>query len=274
MADLIFIHGLNTYGDHDIHIGPLKFGSMHGRLERAFFERNIKLFSLSGSMTATPLEQAEQIAQQVQSLALGNRFHLLGQSTGGLVARALALHPELRDRIASVMTIGTPHSGASAAEFGLAFSERHPFLQRFFAVCGYDTTRRLNNFRTFTPKAVEEFCQKLSKQDESSMKQMQVSFICQVEHAQISWPLLALASRLNPDHQPGDGFISTDSQKFGLTQGPFALDHFGELGFFPHLSRTARAQAALEFNHLIDAVSAIVHNEARLSPRRRLGSKT
>jgi len=265
MTELIFIHGLNTYGDHDIHIGPLKFGPMHIRLERAFSDRGIRFRSISGSMFAHPFEQAEQIVQQVQSLPITTRFHVLGQSTGGLVARAVAQHPKLHDRVASVLTMGTPHRGAPAAEFGLAFNENHPLLKRVLATCGYDTARKLTIFQAYTPKAVDEFCQELSARAKTPASQLQASFICQVEGAQTSWPLLMLESLLNSENQMGDGLISSDSQRFGLVQGPFALDHFGELGFFPHFSRSARVNAALEFNRMIDAIVSTVYNEGRLN---------
>ncbi len=263
MAELVFIHGLNTYGDHDIHIGPLKFGPMHARLERALAKRGIELVSLSGSPTATPSEQALQLAEQIKERKLANQFHLLGQSTGGLVARALAHHPNLQNRIASVMTIGTPHRGAIAAEFGLAFNQRYPRLQKIFAACGYDTERKLAIFRAFTPAAVSEFNQVLTQNGNISPKPLEVSFICQVARQETSWPLLVLGSRLNPEDAPGDGFISSASQRFGLTEGPFALDHFGELGFFPHLSRTARIAATSEFERLLDAIANTVRRAAQ-----------
>jgi triacylglycerol lipase len=53
-----------------------------------------------------------------------DRLNLIGFSTGGLDARLLAASPDWRDRIASVLTVATPHRGTPLATYVLERPER------------------------------------------------------------------------------------------------------------------------------------------------------
>lgn len=254
MALIIFVHGLNTYGDDDIHIGPLKFGEMHRHWHRALSARLLQFRPVTNLETRSPLDQAEEIIRNLDDLDPNERLHLLGQSTGGLTARALAVHPRWRERVASVMTVGTPHQGADAALFGLRFAERFPAWHRLFRLFGYDTVRKSTIYSHFTPEAVSEFNRGPNLPGDIRA----FSFICELPESELSWPLRLMHGRLNPDRNAGDGFISSQSQTFGEAHGTFALDHFGELGFFPFLSASARLKGSAEFERLADAIAAAV----------------
>lgn len=247
---IVFIHGLNTYGDDDVHIGPLRFGRMHANIERAFDERGVRVVSLGGLGTGSPVEQAMRASQVLKSRNLPARFHLLGQSTGGLVARVLAASPEWQIRIGTIFTVGTPHAGTLAARFGLEFADHYPALCRLFTMFGYDTRAKGEIFRHFTEDRLAEFNQKFP----GTPTVREISVICEVPREKLSWPLAIFHSRLNPTLQPSDGFIWSASQKRGEQWGPFALDHFSELGFFPHLSAGRRQEARAEFLRMIDAI--------------------
>lgn len=251
MATIVFIHGLNTYGDDDIHIGPLKFGYMHSRLEAEFKALGHDFVAVTGLGYGTPEEQAERALQQLPETA---ELHLLGQSTGGLVSRVLAAHPALNSRVRTVMTVGTPHGGTAAAEFALNFPEKHPTLTRLFSVAGYDTRLKAEIFKRFTPQAMREFNEKYPIL--STYKA--ISLICEVERERLSWPLQFFYKKLHPGSQKSDGLIWTESQKWGAQEGPFQLDHFAQLGFFPHLSRSARTEAEKEFRRLITCIDRFV----------------
>lgn len=256
MASLIFLHGLNTYGDDDIHIGPWKFAAMHTFWQKALERRGVEFHALTGLSPLAPRDQAQEALALVRARRPSEPLHLLGQSTGGLTARALAAHPELRGRVASVMTIGTPNSGASAAELGLEFARSSPAWHRLFSLFGYDTVQKTAIYRHFTPAAVREFNSSCALPSEVRA----LSFICEVGTSELSWPLRFLHGRINPEGAPGDGFIPSDSQRFGDCQGPYRLDHFGELGFFPYLRPSARLKTALEFERLADAVAKVAGN--------------
>ncbi len=251
MATLVFVHGLNTYGDDDVHIGPLTFGLMHARLERELKTLGHTFVPITSLGHGSPEEQAQRALKQIPSVS---EMHLLGQSTGGLVSRVLAAHADLSPRVRTVITIGTPHGGTNAAEFGLQFHEKYPSLSRLFAFAGYDTRQKAEIFRCFTLEAMSEFNRKYPVLDTYKA----VSLICEVDENGLSWPLRFLYKKLHPESQKSDGLIWTESQRWGHQEGPFRLDHFGQLGFFPHLSPSARAQARAEFRRLIMCIDRIV----------------
>lgn len=246
---IVFIHGLNTYGDDDLHVGPLAFGPMHARLEEELKARGHHFLPVLGLGFGSPEEQAEKARPQ---LPKDGPLYLFGQSTGGLVARVLAAHPALSSRIHSVFTIGTPHRGTAAAEFGLNFETRHPQLTKIFSMAGYDTRKKAEIFSHYTPKALHEFNQRYSERPNM------YSLICEVERRALSWPLRPFYKNLHPANQSSDGFIWAESQSWGESLGPFQLDHFTQLGFFPFFSTQAREHARREFDRLIAQIDRIV----------------
>ena len=255
MATLVFIHGLNTYGDDDIHIGPLRFGAMHARLEKRFRDLGHGFHAPQNLGAGSPEEMAEAAARQVREFAPRGPIHLLGQSTGGLVARAMAAREEFRERIASIITWGTPHQGTIAAHFAIEFARRRPGLARVFKTFGYDTGAKGSIFAHYTPEAQQTFNTRFPQTNERSF-----SLVCEVNQADLSWPLGFFHSRLHPEREASDGFVWRESQTWGNARGPFRLDHFGELGFFPHLRLSARRRAEIEFERLISEIDRIVSN--------------
>jgi pimeloyl-ACP methyl ester carboxylesterase len=254
MRTAVFVHGLNTYGDDDLHIGPLKFGSMHARLAKALAVRKVLVQSLTGLGAGSPEKQAERAVATMATIAkvepLGELV-LLGQSTGGLVARVMAAKLG-GERVKAIVTWGTPHAGSLAARFGLELGEKLPALQKIFARLGYDTQAKAEIFRHFTPEAMIEFNKKYPAVNRET------SLICEVAAPDLSWPLIPFYRKIHPQCEPSDGFIWSESQKRGETLGPFALDHFGELGFFPHLDPRAKARARSEFERLVDEIVKLV----------------
>lgn len=257
---LVFLHGLNTFGDDDIHIGPLKFGAMHSRLFAGLTARGLRCETVPRLGHGSIESQLAIAHQYMDQIDLPDSFHLLGQSTGGLVARALAASPKYRARVSTVMTLGTPNQGTWAAEFALSIAKRHRALHRVFKIFGYDSNEKTEIFRHFTPGAVGELNRWLRPQalEEQTPRTHEISLLCEVSQLDLAWPLVPLYRLLHPNGEPSDGFVWTQSQRHGRTIGPFALDHFGELGFFPHLSQRARTRAKSEFERLLDQIAAIV----------------
>lgn len=263
MATLVFLHGLNTYGDDLLHVGPLSFGLMHSKLEAAFRERDVDFIPVTGLGCGSPEEQAERALAFLDDVGLkelDTDLHILGQSIGGLVARVLASRPELKDRIRSVMTMGTPHEGTRAALFGLEFAESYPRWSRLLAAIGYDTRTKAEAFQHFTPDAMREF--NLKYPAPNGLRE--ISLVCEVEKDAIAWPLLGLYNHLHAPHSgaapASDGFILSSSQRRGEAIGPFELDHFAQLGYFFQVRPQARRKSEREFERLLETICEIVLN--------------
>ena len=262
MAKIVFFHGLNTFGDDELHLGPLKFGPMHYYLEEAFHARDIEFLCVTGIGAGRPevlaaralsfLNEAGYFAASLPSQK--NKIHLLGHSMGGLVARALASREEVHDQIASVITVGTPHRGTSAANFGIDLKTKNPVLYRALKLTGYDTTERSEIFAHFTADALKDFDSRFPL----PKGVRPISLVCEAKGRDLSVPFQL--ARVMGSAPPGDGLIPTASQRFGEELGSFALDHISELGYFFHVRPSARRFAAIEFKRMIDLVSDFVSN--------------
>jgi pimeloyl-ACP methyl ester carboxylesterase len=267
MAKLIFLHGLNTFGDDLIHIGPLRFGLMHSALEREFTARGVSFIPVTDLGAGSPDEQALRavsfleenghLGEPSNQYVIQSDLHILGHSVGGLVARSLSQKAKLRHRVKTIITVGTPHRGARVAERGVEFPRRYPFLQTVLQKIGYDTALRQFIFQQFTREAVTRFNESCPQHESAR----EITLLCEAQGSQISLPLkvLALLPQATDQTQTlGDGFIESDSQIHGEVIDRFALDHFSQLGVFLHVSAAARRNARLEFQRLIDTVTKIV----------------
>lgn len=264
MATILFLHGLNTFGDDLIHVGPLTFGPMDRHLKNAFSKqsskRKIEFISIPGIGAGSPEEQASKALSFIEAnvtLKQGGKFHLFGQSTGGLVARVLSHHPSISKRVASLITMGSPHTGADIAFFGLEFQAKFPRLQKTFSAMGYDTKAKTDFFKHFTPDSLIDFNRRFPSVQQEFRE---ICLLCEIEPTDVSFPL-KLLGRLNRGVtlKRGDGFITTASQCRGEVLGPFALDHFAQLGAFLHFGPEARKKSRFEFQRLIDVVVNIVN---------------
>jgi triacylglycerol esterase/lipase EstA (alpha/beta hydrolase family) len=78
---------------------------------------------------------AESLAEKIEGLCERTgleRFHIVGHSKGGILARQLVQHHGCDRRVKSLITLGTPHHGTPTAAFGvwitgLGLVSRSPF---------------------------------------------------------------------------------------------------------------------------------------------------
>lgn len=72
--------------------------------------------------TRRPSELTEMIAEKIERICMRTglqRFHIVGHSKGGLIARDYVQHYGGAHRARSVVTLGTPHHGTPTAAVGL-----------------------------------------------------------------------------------------------------------------------------------------------------------
>lgn len=107
MRAVVLVHGLGGSG--------ASFGAVRFALERG--GRRVlspDLRPADGSRSL--LELADQLGAQLDAgLEPGERFHLIGFSMGGLIARLHAQHPRRSRRLVSLSTVATPHRGSLLA---------------------------------------------------------------------------------------------------------------------------------------------------------------
>ena len=239
MSEFIFLHGLCTYGDDELHFGPARMGRLDRHILELFARRQTSLVSIDGIGFGSPEEQAETALSQIRSSA-SRHLILLGHSMGGLTARALQPRLEEAGHSVDVITWGTPHHGTSAAIRNDSRSVR-----KMATWVGYDLETRAATFKHCTPDALITFNKRYPLRQES-----QFSLICDVPFRYTTPLLFALRPR-----EPSDGFIKVESQNFGQILDRFRLDHFSAIGYSDlHPLPSVRTQNRAEFNRLVELV--------------------
>jgi pimeloyl-ACP methyl ester carboxylesterase len=263
---VFFIHGLNTFGDDLIHMGPLNFGPMVGSWRPRLEEIGCEVHSLKemgfGSFTDQVDRAMKQIDRVLASTSGDAPVHLFGHSMGGLVARGVAQRMSSRypGRVRTVLTIGSPHGGARAADGAFTFHERSPALYRLLKLFGYDTLERLEHLKPLRLEAIEEFNSRHPELDDTD----NVSIVGSVTWHQIGIHYKMIYKQLH--RTPGeesDGLVLSESQRWARHGGQFALDHLGQLGCFALLSIPSKRAARKEFERLVLAVQDIIKTNSQ-----------
>ncbi|MES2854763.1 MAG: hypothetical protein V4692_02815 [Bdellovibrionota bacterium] len=268
----VYLHGLNTYGDELVHIGPLTFGSMSEAWKKKFDEHKIEFIAVEGIGFDSPIKQAERALAFLlaKNLSHENRpVHLIGHSVGGLCARALSKIWPTKNGVSSIITFGTPHLGAHVAEQGIDMHLKAPMLHRAFKAVGYDSIERTSSFLHFTSAEIEKFNAEHPVPKDVSC----FSFICSVPRASLSLPYLLTYKKFHPAPcQESDGFIYCESQRWCEDRGPYKLDHFAQMGVHLHLRAGDRQRSRDEFVRLTTDVVEVIKNlnKDRNQPKKNL----
>ncbi len=250
-ATVVFLHGLNTFGDDCVHIGPLKLGRMDQIFKPSFEALGFRWLSIDGLGKGSPEVQAE-LAENTLRSHFGDseefEIHLIGHSMGGLVARALAKHSSFKRQIRSISTVSTPHQGTKIAEFAFdlaQWTQRVPFADRLMTMVNYRLLDRSTTFAKCSPSALKRF----NREFPISADPPLASFTTATPlfgRSIFFWPLSAILLT-----HPNDGLVSLSDQDpplQGSTIGPFNLDHFEALGL------THSTKGRVEFIRLIEEI--------------------
>lgn len=284
---VIFLHGLNTFGDDLLHLGPVTLGRMDQHVKREFEKLGARLISIDGIGSGSPEEQADVVIQKLaveKDLTEKANVFLLGNSMGGLVARVVAhilnndpiLNPK-NLKVNGLISWGTPHRGARAADLILTFAAENPRLVDSISKLGYDLKKNHSTFQHYSAESLAKFNSRYPVDRVAK----EYTFLCAVTARRASpyfWGMYGLIHRLpvgeftrrllneKSDPRPSDGFISLESQSWGETHGPYELDHFGQSGFHQIQPTAAqRVKGRIEFEKLCrDMYTVMTH--ARMKP--------
>lgn len=190
-----------------------------GRKHRYF--RNIaeSLTSLSAEFhhprvpaVASVAARADALVQLVRALP-GERVNVIAHSMGGLDARYAISRLGLSGRVASLVTIGSPHRGTPLA--GLALSRATARLLRIDALRDLDPSA-LERFNRDTPDApAVAYCSVVAASDRAHTNPL-------------LWPTHAYLSKRSG---PNDGLVPAASQKWGRVLREVQADHWAQVGW-------------------------------------------
>jgi len=143
----------------------------------------------------------------------GERFNLIAHSMGGLDARYAITRLGLAVRVASLVTIGSPHRGTPLAEF--------PFTRTAARAL------RLHAFADLTPRAVERFNRDVP--DVAGVAYCSVVSSSSLLHTNpLLWPSHLWLSRHGGAN---DGIVPAFSQRWGSVLREVEADHWAQVGW-------------------------------------------
>jgi pimeloyl-ACP methyl ester carboxylesterase len=218
---------------------------------------HIKVEAVANIGKGTPEEMAERVATEQAHLFQGP-VALVGQSAGGLVARAISRRPDINSHVVGVFTIASPHHGAPAAVRALSDMKRPTVLTRSLELIGYSMNEREQIFQSLTPEFMREFNRKYPIGGGTPLH----SFVCKLPFQDRGLGLTWWRTD-DPDHLVGDGFIPESSQTYGEVHGPFYCDHLDAMGLHFYLRKSRRLHARYEFKRIMQK---IVHLISEMNP--------
>lgn len=209
----VLAHGFG--GFRALGVGPLKqhyFRGVPGALEKLGFEVYVPKVP-----SVAPIEErARSLVEQISRIG-ADRVHLIAHSMGGLDVRYAIAHLGLGARVASLVTVATPHRGTPLADLGLSVLGRQ----------GRMLARERGCLTDLSPsRSHEEY---LGTPDVPV-----ASVIARPSRVSaIMPPLLPSYALLSKLAGPNDGVVPTSSQRFGRVLGEIDTDHWGSVGWSP-----------------------------------------
>lgn len=239
---VVLVHGfgsLGTVGKPGLLHHQARFLRLHGTLAYA---PNVAPYDTTAVRAQEWLTRLDRIVEE----AGAEKVNLIGYSAGGLDARFLASRCGLQDRIASVITVNTPHRGSELATWTLQESN----IVKQVALGVMDVSGRIfyereprvtAGLRELTP---EYLC------DEFNPKTPDVAGIYYASWAGAAGKgtetristLLLIQNRILYDLAGvNDGMVTVESARWGDFRGVVAGDHLTMAGVGPGSRRFSRA---------------------------------
>lgn len=232
---IVLVHGFA--GFDELGVGQFRhayFRGVRDRLAGAGIDvRTVKL-----SPVASLRERAAELASQVHAMK-GGKLHLVAHSMGGLDARLGLSSLGLADRVATLVTLGTPHRGTPLASLV-------PHLGKLRSI--------LRGLEDLSPESIRRMEERLADADGVRY----ASVLLAPTRKAVSAPLLPTYLWLERLHgSPSDGLVPTASQRRGTVMATIDADHWGAIGwgvqnrfeasaFYERLGRHLAADEALE----------------------------
>jgi len=204
-------------------------------------QHGFEVYHTSVSFAAGVETRAKDLTKEIQKILADTghqKAHIIGHSMGGLDARHMIVNHGMADKVASVTTLGTPHLGASVADWFI----QNGRLNKIFSALG--KVIKLAGFKDLTTAACRAF------NDDARDAEAENSVIYQVyassHQRKFTFLPFQKSWQVTYDHEgDNDGLVSVQSQKWEecLTAKtgaqkiirqydfPVAADHVNQMGW-------------------------------------------
>lgn len=165
--------------------------------------------------------RAAALAEQVRSID-AERVIIVAHSMGGLDARYAIAELGLHERVAALVTIGTPHRGTPVADGGASMGG-FVRLARTLRLLDAD----LAAIGDLTTRSMEEFNRRV--RDVPGV--MYLSYVGAPRVHSVNAVLRASMRFLARRAGPNDGLVPVESQRWGRVLGEIDADHWAQIGW-------------------------------------------
>ncbi|HMJ15081.1 MAG TPA: hypothetical protein VK524_26890 [Polyangiaceae bacterium] len=217
---IVLAHGY--FGFHAIgvaHIRPEYFRGVRRVLEALGHSVHVARVSPTAGIQV----RAAQLCRQIESFG-AERVNIIAHSMGGLDARYAIAHLGLGPRVASLVTIGTPHQGTPLADCVRAAGEWRR-LRRMLAAIGAD----IDGLYDLTTTQMREFNRGVV--DASGVMYASVIGAAQPRVLSVNPLLVPGHAYLTRMIGANDGIVPAQSQAWGEVFDEVAADHWAQIGW-------------------------------------------
>jgi triacylglycerol lipase len=235
---VVLLHGL--LGFDELVLGPARVAYFRGLTER-LRRAGADVHRPRVARTAAIAARGAQLAARIAKLP-AKHVNVIAHSMGGLDARWAIAKLGLERRVASLVTIGTPHRGSPLADLGTGLLGDRLGLRRVLDGLGMDA----GAFYDLTTARMAAF-------NEQVRDARGVWYASVVAHAGLARtsPLLWAPQRyLSACAGPNDGLVPLASQAWGEVLLELEADHFAQIGW------SLRFDAAELFEELLRELRA------------------
>ena len=172
--------------------------------------------------------RADELARLVRTIR-ARKVNIIAHSMGGLDVRYAIARLGLADRVASLVTIGTPHLGTPIADLGVRLSDMLRITSLLGRVVDVDA------FYDLTTERMARFNREIA----DARGVHYASVVARVERARANpllWPTHLYLSERAGDN---DGVVPATSQRWGEVLKEIDADHWAQIGWSPEFDALA-----------------------------------
>lgn len=226
----------------NLRVGNRGFYSFKG-IDQALTQRGYPILRSRVHPTSSIQHRAEQLKTQIlthlENHPPKTKVLIVAHSMGGLDARYMISHLAMADRIAALLTVSTPHRGASYAEYMLQHMTRIQ-ITRLLKLLHLDFAA----VNDLTPESCARFNEKTI--DDANIPYFSISAAC--ERGCVP-PWSRRAHRIITEHEgPNDGLVSVHSSTYANHLATWPVNHwtllnkpFGRSGYHNIVDRYTTA---------------------------------
>ena len=229
MSTIVLAHGLFGFGDLIPGFTFINyFNGVKTHLELQGHDVIAPTVNPIGSIATRAKELADKVLQDSK---VSTGMHIIAHSMGGLDARqALATNDDFRGRIATLVTIGTPHMGSKVANFVVKVAGPFLIIPDFLKPILHDNAGAIKELTT-------GFCEGFNDQTKNAEARHDIRYIeVAGDKSQTSsgFDFFNAAARIGGiDNEVNDGVVAKSS---ALREGHehlanWPVDHVGEIGW-------------------------------------------